>query len=300
MEATMLLFRILLLSLLVTANALAQHDMSSHDGAKPISLESGLGKVHWPVSTKNAEAQKFFHQGMEYLYGFNHESAVRSFQRATELDPDLVMGYWGAALALGPNINLDVDPDREKQAYEGVRAALTHTSHASAKERDLVDALAKRYSNDPKADLKKLGADYSAAMGEVSKKYPADLDIATLYAESMMDLHPGSSGRTMASRTKGRIRSSPSSNPFSAATPITSARTTTTSTRSRRRRIPSALSPAPSVFKRWLRRPVISSTCPRTSTSAPATTQAPRSRTRRPAKPIAISSRRTAARASTR
>jgi tetratricopeptide (TPR) repeat protein len=183
-------FRILLLSLLVAATALAQHDMSSHDAAKPMTLESGLGKVHWPVSTKNAEAQRFFDQGMEYVYGFNHESAVRSFQRATELDPDLAMGYWGASLALGPNINLDVDPDREKQAYEGAQTGLAHTSHASAKERDLVSALTRRYSNDPKADLKKLGADYSAAMGELSEKYPADLDIATLYAESMMDLHP--------------------------------------------------------------------------------------------------------------
>ena len=116
--------------------------MSSHD-AKPIALEPGLGNVHWTVSTKNAEAQKFFDQGMEYLYGFNHESAVRSFQRATQLDPELAMGYWGAALALGPNINMDVDPDREKQAYDGVQAALAHEAHASAKERDLIAALAK-------------------------------------------------------------------------------------------------------------------------------------------------------------
>ena len=186
----MRVLRILLLSSIVAATALAQHDMSSHEAAKPMALEPGLGKVHWAVSTKSADAQKFFDQGMAYTYGFNHESAIKSFQRATQLDPELTMGYWGVALALGPNINLDVDPDREKQAYDSVQAALAHTSHASAKERDLVDALAKRYSNDPKADLKKLAADYSSAMGELSKKYPADLDIATLYAESMMDLHP--------------------------------------------------------------------------------------------------------------
>jgi hypothetical protein len=59
---------------------------------------------------------------MKYLYGFNHESAVASFNQATQLDPNLAIGYWGAALALGPNINLDVDPDREKQAYESVHA----------------------------------------------------------------------------------------------------------------------------------------------------------------------------------
>ena len=184
------LFRVLIVSLTVAGSALAQHDLASHEDVKPIALEPGLGHVHWAVSTKNPEAQTFFDQGMKYVYGFNHESAVRSFQRATQLDPDLAMGYWGASLALGPNINLDVDPDREKQAYDGVQTALAHESHASAKERALVAALAKRYSNDPKADLKKLGGDYSVAMGALTKQYPDDLDIATLYAESLMDLHP--------------------------------------------------------------------------------------------------------------
>lgn len=190
----MRLIRLLALSLIVAASAItqgnAQHDMSSPNGAKPVTLEPGLGNVHWRVSTKNAEAQRFFDQGMKYVYGFNHESAVRSFQHATQLDPDLAMGYWGAALALGPNINLDVDADREKQAYDSVHAALAHEAHATAKERDLFAALAKRYSNDPKADLKKLAADYSVAMRALMKKYPDDLDIATLYAESLMDLHP--------------------------------------------------------------------------------------------------------------
>lgn len=186
----MRLFRTLLISLAVAAPAIAQNDMASHEIVKPIALETGLGHVHWAVSTKNVEAQGFFDQGMEYLYGFNHESAVRSFQRATQLDPELAMGHWGAALALGPNINLDVDPDREKQAFDGVQLALAHQANASAKERDLVAALAKRYSNDPGADLKKLGADYSVAMKALTKQYPHDLDIATLYAESLMDLHP--------------------------------------------------------------------------------------------------------------
>jgi tetratricopeptide (TPR) repeat protein len=181
-------FRVIVLLLIVAMSALAQHDMSSRP--KPVTLEPGLGTFHWPVSTKNTQAQRFFDQGMKYLYGFNHESAVASFHHATELDPELTMGYWGSALALGPNINMDVDPDREKQAYDGVQAALAHKSHASGKERDLVAALSKRYSNDPKADLKKLGAEYSVAMAALTKKYPNDLDIATLYAESLMDLHP--------------------------------------------------------------------------------------------------------------
>ena len=121
--------------------------------ADDIKLEKGLGNLHRPVSTKNALAQQYFDQGMRYLYAFNHEQAVASFKKSTELDSDLAAGYWGAALALGPNINLDVDPDREKQAYDTVQTALAHMSHASQKEQDLVNTLARRYSNDPKADL---------------------------------------------------------------------------------------------------------------------------------------------------
>ena len=153
-------------------------------------LEKGVGSVHYPVRTKSTEAQRFFDQGMAYLYGFNHEAAVRSFRRASELDPDMAMAQWGVALALGPNINLDVDPDREKQAYEAVQSAMAHSANAPAKERDMIGALAKRYSNDPNADLKKLAVDYSDAMRALVKKYPDDLDLATLFAESAMDLRP--------------------------------------------------------------------------------------------------------------
>jgi tetratricopeptide (TPR) repeat protein len=156
----------------------------------PPELDPGLGALHHAVTTTNAEAQKYFDQGLKYAYAFNHEAAVDSFKYATTLDPDLAMGYWGAALALGPNINMDVDPDHEKAAYESIQAALAHIDHASAEERDLINALTKRYSNDPKTDLHKLSEDYSAAMGELAKKYPDDLDLATLYAESLMDLHP--------------------------------------------------------------------------------------------------------------
>src|SRR5438067_5970233 len=137
-------------------------------------LDPGLGTLHWKVSTRDAGAQAYFDQGMRYVYAFNHEQAVRSFNEATKRDPELAMGYWGAALALGPNINLDVDPDREKQAYELAQSARAHEQHASPKERDLIDVLTRRYSNDPSADLRKLSANYSAGMRELHAKYPDD------------------------------------------------------------------------------------------------------------------------------
>jgi tetratricopeptide (TPR) repeat protein len=164
--------------------------LGAAEPANAVTLDPGLGSLHWPVSTSSPKAQAYFDQGMRYVYAFNHEAAIRSFNEATRLDPDLAIGYWGTALALGPNINLDVDPDREKQAYEVVHEAQKHLQHASEKERGLIDALANRYSNDPKADLKKLNLDYSNAMGALAKKYPDDSNVNTLYAESLMDLRP--------------------------------------------------------------------------------------------------------------
>ncbi len=179
--------------LLVSTNVLAQQsDMQMKMPAteKPVTIMSGLGSLHHATSTKNPEAQRYFDQGFRMIYGFNHEEAVRSFKRAAELDSKMAMAWWGVAIALGPNINLDVDPDREKAAYDAVQKAIALSPKAPANEQAYIKALATRYSNDPKADLKKLAVDYKTAMGELMKKYPDDLDAATLYAESMMDLHP--------------------------------------------------------------------------------------------------------------
>ena len=179
---------VLIISVLAFAQT-AEHNHPSTD-TKPAVLMSGLGEHHHPVSTKNPEAQRFFDQGLTYIFAFNHDEAVRSFKRAAELDPNMAMAYWGIALALGPNINLDVDPEREKAAYEAVQKALALSANAPEQERAYIGALSKRYSIDPKADLKKLAVDYKNAMGELVKRYPDDLDAATLYAESMMDLRP--------------------------------------------------------------------------------------------------------------
>jgi tetratricopeptide (TPR) repeat protein len=153
-------------------------------------LIPGLGEHHHTISTKNPEAQRFFDQGLTLVFGFNHEEAARSFQRASELDPQSAMAFWGVALTLGPCINLDVDPPREKDAYEAVQKALLLAPSATERERSYIEALSKRYSSDPKVDLRKLDAQYANAMRELQKDYPDDLDAATLYAESLMDLHP--------------------------------------------------------------------------------------------------------------
>jgi tetratricopeptide (TPR) repeat protein len=176
--------------LLATSPVMAQHQHQPSADAKPMALISGLGEHHHPVTTRNPEAQRFFDQGLALVYAFNHEGAVRAFKRAAELDPEMAMAHWGVALALGPNINLDIDAEREKLAYEAVQKAAALASKASERERAYIEALKKRYSNLPNPDLKKLAVDYKNAMGELVKSYPDDLDAATLYAESAMNLRP--------------------------------------------------------------------------------------------------------------
>ncbi len=182
-----------LLSLCLFTPAFSQqsdHRIKMDHVEKPADLVPGLGSHHHPVSTKNAEAQEFFDQGFRFVYAFNHDEAIRSFKRAAAFDPQMAMAHWGIALALGPNINLDVDPAREKAAYEAVQKALALATRAPEIERGYIEALAKRYSIDPNDDLKQLAVAYKNAMGELVRRYPDDLDAATLYAEAAMDLRP--------------------------------------------------------------------------------------------------------------
>jgi tetratricopeptide (TPR) repeat protein len=182
-------FRILVLLVLSFCLSSIAQDHSGHGQAKSATLMPGLGNAHHPVSTSNPEAQQFFDQGLRLIYDFNHDEAARSFQRAAELDAKLAIAYWGIAEAVGPNYNDPASEDRFKQAHEAIQKAVDLSSNASPSERAYIQAMAKRFPADPKADFKQAAEDYHDAMREVSKKYPDDLDAATLFAESGMNLH---------------------------------------------------------------------------------------------------------------
>ena len=167
-----------------------QHSHAPAQPPAPVTLEAGLGDINHPVTTNNAEAQKFFNQGLAYLYGFNHEEAVKSFKQAAQLDPNLAMAYWGMSLAMGSNYNVEADGPSLLQAYSNLQKAIELAPKASEHERAYIDALSKRYSSDLQADKHKLALDYKNAIGALAKNYPDDLDAATLYAESMMNLRP--------------------------------------------------------------------------------------------------------------
>jgi hypothetical protein len=169
----------------------AAQDHSAHrQTTHPVTMVTGLGDLHHPVSTHNPQAQQFFDQGLRFIYAFNHDEAARSFQHAAELDPKLAMAYWGVAEAVGPNYNDPADPDRYKHAHDAVQQAVDLSAGASPSEQAYIQAMAKRFPADPSSDLKKAAEEYHDAMRQVSAEFPDDLEAATLFAESGMNLHP--------------------------------------------------------------------------------------------------------------
>lgn len=180
----------ILLTVILCAVAFAQHHEAGGTQAKSVPLMTGLGDLHHPVGASNPQAQLFFDQGLRLIYAFNHDEAARSFQHAAELDPKLAMAYWGVAEAVGPNYNDPASEDRFKQAHEAIQKAVDLSAGASPSEKAYIDAMAKRFPADPKSDLRKAAEDYRDAMREVSRQFPDDLDAATLFAESGMNLHP--------------------------------------------------------------------------------------------------------------
>lgn len=174
------------------ATIVSAQNAHEHNAAvqAPVTHMEGLGNLHHAVSTDNPEAQQFFDQGLRLIYAFNHDEAARSFQHAAELDPKLAMAYWGIAEAVGPNYNDPASQDRFVQAHRAIEKAVELSSGTSASERAYINAMAKRFPADPKTDLRKAAEEYRDAMRELTRSYPDDLDAATLFAESAMDLHP--------------------------------------------------------------------------------------------------------------
>src|ERR1700732_2430171 len=161
------------------AFAVAQHH-AAPSSEKPVALLPGLGTWRHPIATKSPDAQKFFDQGLTLMYGFNRYEALRSFRKASELDPKAPMAFWGMAMALGPYINMDMDPDVHlKEACDAVNAGL-RIAGSDAIERVWLDSAGARspHFSDP--------GRYIRTMRELATRQPDDPDAQTLYADALM------------------------------------------------------------------------------------------------------------------
>ncbi|HYL73161.1 MAG TPA: tetratricopeptide repeat protein [Bryobacteraceae bacterium] len=168
------------LLLLFAGLVVGQHQHAAAAAEKPVSLLPGLGTWRHPIATKNPEAQKYFDQGLILVYGFNRPEALRSFRKAAELDPQATMPWWGVAMALGPYLNMDMDPDVHlKESCEAVNSGLQRAGIGPV-ERDWLEAAKARCP-----DFAEPGR-YVRAMRELAAKYPDDPDAQTLYAEALM------------------------------------------------------------------------------------------------------------------
>ncbi len=244
------LLSLILACLLIPSAALAQHEHAA--GSKSVCADSGFGNTHHSVKTTSPEAQRMFDQGLALsYYGFNHNEAEKCFQLAAQLDPKMAMAYWGIALVVGPNYNLPIDAEREKQAYEAIQKAGQLAANGPAVERDYIAALAKRYTDQPTEDYHALDVTYNAAMREAVEKIsrrpgcrhavrgkrhePASLEaVETRW-------HGGGGGRRVVATLESVLRRDR----------ITWAPTISISTRWRRRTMPTGRCRRPSGWRLW-------------------------------------------------
>jgi tetratricopeptide (TPR) repeat protein len=153
-------------------------------------LLEGLGNHRFEVTSSHPEVQRWFDQGLMLTYGFNHDAAERSFLKATQIDPECAMCWWGAALVLGPHVNATMDPANNAKAWERLKKAQALASNASAREQGFIRALGARFAEAPPDDRRPLDEAYADAAGELAAQRPDDLDAAVFHAEALMDLQP--------------------------------------------------------------------------------------------------------------
>ncbi len=174
---------------LVLAHGESTHALSA-GSSRNVPLLQGLFALDFPITTDSRQARDYFNQALVLTYGFDHSDAEVSYLEAARHDPELAMAYWGVAFVLGPNINAPMNDADVPRAYAMAQKALALADRASDKERALIEALAVRYAPKPLADRSPLDKAFAEAMVGVYRRFPDDPNVAVLYAESLMDLHP--------------------------------------------------------------------------------------------------------------
>jgi tetratricopeptide (TPR) repeat protein len=202
------------LAMLSTTDAATKKPQKSENGPLPTlpvksvggapMLYRDLGNYGYKLGKASPRVQAFFNQGLRLAVGFNHAEAQRAFKAAQALDPKCGMCFWGEALVLGPNINAPMEPEAVPVAMAALKNALALKDSLPERERGLVEALAKRYTADAKADRSPLDAAYADAMLALAKTYPDDDLIAVLAAEAAMDTQPWDYWQAGGKEPKGR------------------------------------------------------------------------------------------------
>ncbi|MGZ5189977.1 MAG: hypothetical protein ACXWCZ_03100 [Flavisolibacter sp.] len=153
-------------------------------------LLKDLVKTKYQVTTSSEKAQQYFNQGLALIYGFNHGEAARSFNTAIKIDSSFAMAYWGLAMVLGPNYNAALNPTSLTDINDAVDNAVKYAGQAKPNEKALIHALSKRFPREEVKDMSGFYEAYSNAMKEAHQQFPDDVEIAVIYADALMNLHP--------------------------------------------------------------------------------------------------------------
>lgn len=153
-------------------------------------LLDGLGKWDYKITTSSEKAARYFNQGLALMYGFNHGEAGRSFKTAIRLDSTFAMAYWGVAMVLGPNYNAALNPTSLGEINAAIDKAIAYSARVQPHEKALINAVAKRFPRQEVTDMSPYYEAYVAAMKQAHEEFPADGEIATLYADALMNMHP--------------------------------------------------------------------------------------------------------------
>jgi tetratricopeptide (TPR) repeat protein len=157
-----------------------------------------IGVYSRKVSTSSPDAQLWFDRGLVWTYSYNHELAIECFQKALEHDSDFAMAHWGIAYANGPNYNFEwwmMDPATKAKslgtAYDSTQAALALADRVTPPERVLIEALPARYpQRQPIEEQAPWNDNFAAAMKKAYEAHPDDIEVATVYAEAILNQTP--------------------------------------------------------------------------------------------------------------
>ena len=149
----------------------------------------GAGNYKWKISTKSDSAQFYFNQGINMYYSFHIIEAMASFKKAEQFDNTNAMIYWAQALAYGPNIN-DFAYSSTPEAFTAAQKAVSLSANCTPKEKALIMAMSVRFTSDSTVSRACLNQFYTNEMEKGYQQFANDADIATLYVDAMMLLHP--------------------------------------------------------------------------------------------------------------
>jgi tetratricopeptide (TPR) repeat protein len=164
-------------------------DFDFEDPKNAVPLLEGWGKYRMPVTQANDSAYIYFQQGINMYYAFHIIEAMASFEKSVQFDKNFAMGYWGKALAFGPNIN-DDGYSASPEALVTLEKAQTLANTTTPEEQALIGAMSVRYTADTTQTREHLNQQYADAMKRAHQQFPESIDIAALYADALMIQHP--------------------------------------------------------------------------------------------------------------